>query len=166
MAASKKCATCENKFIGRAGAKYCSPTCRNRAYRARRSANRHAESVTVSATGGHSADARKLLDGLDAELKASAEQLGGSLVWTASEKAVLSLVADTIDRREALQRLFDEAEKVSALVRISGELRLLDAQISRLLKSISTEPDLPGPRRSVRSQKASKAALSRWNRGL
>lgn len=170
MVASKECATCENKFIGRGGAKYCSPACRNRAYRARRPANRrairHTQSVTVSLAGGeHCAEARELLDGLDAELKANAEQLGAALKWTAAEKVLLDLIASTVDRRQDLQRLFDEAEKPSALVRISGELRLLDAQISRLLKSISTEPTLPGPRRSVRSQKASKAALSRWNRG-
>lgn len=162
---SKQCVTCESEFTGGARSLYCSPACRQRAHRGRRGDDRNADRVTVTAAGGHCAEARQLLDGLDAELKANAARLGATLKWTAAERAVLDLIADTIDRRQDLKRLFDEAEKVSAQLRLSAEMRLLDAQVSRLLKSVSTEPDMSGPR-SRRSQKASKAALSRWNRGL
>lgn len=165
---SKQCASCKSAFIGRASATYCSPACRKRAYRANRPAKRPANrpaGVTVTAASGHCAEARELLGGLDAELKANAEHVGAALKWTAAERAVLDLIADTMDRRADLQRLFDGSEKVTARLRLSAELRLLDAQVSRLLKSVSTEPDLPGPQ-SRRSQKASKAAASRWRRGL
>ena len=41
----------------------------------------------------HSAEARKLLAALDAELAAASDRCGQKLVWTASESAVLGSIA-------------------------------------------------------------------------
>jgi hypothetical protein len=48
-----------------------------------------------------------------------------------------------------------------AKVKVSAELRLLEASIARLLKQISAEPPSP---RSLRSEKAARAVRARWER--
>jgi len=46
-------------------------------------------------------------------------------------------------------------------LKVSAELRPLEAQVARLLKQVRT--DMPAPP-SRKSMKASKAARTRWNR--
>ena len=53
----------------------------------------------------HSSDARHLLRELDAELLAVSNRTGRSLVWTPQDRAVLELIADTVDRRVDLAPL-------------------------------------------------------------
>ena len=44
-------------------------------------------------------EAQKVLEDLDADLARSATKLGKSLSWTAAEREVLKMIANTIDRQ-------------------------------------------------------------------
>lgn len=112
------------------------------------------------------AEARKLLRQLNADLAAAGQRSGRELEWSAQERAVLGLICDQTDRRVALADEYERADDARARVRLSAELRLLENSISRLLKGVST--DVPGgaPRRyeSQASRRAQHAALQRWGR--
>ena len=142
-AAMKQCSSCGNDFRGGSRAAYCSATCRQRARRARIGRNRDkgdTPPVTVAtATGVRSAQARAVLDGLDAELAANAEQLGQQLEWSAAERAIRDLIADTVDRRTDLLRLYRATDDGALMVKLSAELRLLETSLARLLKQVKTE---------------------------
>lgn len=107
------------------------------------------------------AQAQAVLDALDAELAANAEQMGQPLEWSAAERSVLDLIGDTIDRRTDLQARYSTCDDGSTRLKLAAELRLMEASLTRLLKQIKTElPAAP----SLRSRKASDAAKARWNR--
>lgn len=176
--AKKACASCGEGFLGRSGASYCSAACKQRAHRASRNANRNGSpsNVTVSAvvtqtsaTGqcvDHSAEALALLASLDAELRENSDDRGLSgedaLSWSAAERAVLELVADAVDRQVDLRARYLASPEDKARVKLSTELRLIETNIARLLKQVKT--DLPEPPSRI-SQKASRAAYVRWQRG-
>jgi len=170
-AAKRTCSTCGESFIGRAGAKFCGPACKQRAHRFRR-AIRNAPRVTVTvaaadAASAHTAPALALLAELDAELaeKSAALELVGDdrLYWSAAEEAVRELIACTVDRKLDLWRRYHATDDDKTRVKLSAEQRLLETSLARLLKSVNT--DLPiETRPSVRSQKASRAANARWHR--
>ena len=175
MAGSKRtCSSCGNRFIGRAGTAYCSAACRQRAHRSRGGASRNAR-VTPSVTAtqassvqrsGHSAEALAVLAALDEELAENAADhgliAGEQFGLSAAEEVVRGLVADAIDRKVDLQGRYEASQDDTARVKLSGELRLLEQSIARLLKQVKTElPAAP----SIRSQKASRAANARWRRG-
>ncbi len=105
--------------------------------------------------------AQALLDSLDADLAKQAERLGYPLVWTAAERAVLEMLATTVDRREDVARRYKSARDTKVAMRLSQEWRLLDAAIVRLLKQVETT--VPEPM-SPRSAKAQRAARARWDR--
>lgn len=173
--AKRTCSSCGNGFLGRAGAAYCSSACRQRARRSRRGdkCDNAAAAVTDTAVAtraprrkralaaGHCAQAVALLQRLDAELAENAKVLGKALKWSASETAILELVADTIDRRGELQRLYESAKDDKLRLKLAGELRLIEAALARLLAKIKT--DLPEPP-SKTSRKAAAAARVRWDR--
>ncbi|MGO9382391.1 MAG: hypothetical protein ACLP4W_09910 [Mycobacterium sp.] len=97
---------------------------------------------------------------LDKQLAKSAAASGRPLVWSAQETAILDLISTQIDRKFDLAADYALAGEMKTRVKISAELRLLEASIARLLKQISTET----PRQmSRRSQKAQAAAFARWN---
>jgi hypothetical protein len=108
----------------------------------------------------HSAPARKLLRALDDELAAAAERRGEPLEWTERDRAVLDLIAANTDRKVDLSARYTDAEDTKTRVKLSAELRLLEAALARLLRQIETEP----PVVSQRSAKARAAAHARWNR--
>ncbi|WP_156371224.1 hypothetical protein [Nocardia arizonensis] len=60
-----------------------------------------------------------------------------------------------------LSERYCEAEDTKTRVKLSAELRLLEAALARLLKQIDPEPVMTPARRSVQ---ASQAARSRWER--
>lgn len=169
--AAKTCASCGNSMIGRANARYCSATCRQRGHRSRKAENRDTDAVTVpsradlpvmeAAPAGHCAEAVALLAALDAELAENAQQLGQRLKWSASEAAILELAADIIDRRAELRGLYEVTRDLKGKLKISAELRLVEGALGRLLRQIKT--DLPTPP-SLTSQKARRAAHVRWAR--
>jgi transposase len=110
-----------------------------------------------------SAAAIKLLDELDDELASSAKRQGRELEWTAAEREHLAMIAETVDRREMLKAMFArwDTDDRKSIIQLSQEIRLCDAAVSRLLKSVNT--DEPPPM-SLTSIKARKAALARWDK--
>jgi hypothetical protein len=163
-ALKKSCPSCGNGMIGRSRAVYCSPACKQRAHRSRKGAG-----VTVAADstvprvgqlGGHSVDAVALLQAMDAELAENAKKLGRPLKWSAAERAILELAADTIDRRGELQSLYEATADAKLQLKIACELRLIEAALARLLAKIKTE--MPAPQSNV-SRKAAHAARVRWD---
>jgi hypothetical protein len=132
---------CGNRFIGHSRAKFCSQACRQRAHRSNRNANRnasHPPRVTVTAAApvaqtGRSAEALALIAALDDELLDSSEDAAGTLEWSAAERQIIESAADTLDRRAGLRRLYETTKDDKLRLKISGELRLLDALLARLL---------------------------------
>jgi hypothetical protein len=56
------------------------------------------------------AAARKVLRELNAELASASERSGTSLVWTAADNELLTLIADTIDRHTDLAAHYATAD--------------------------------------------------------
>ncbi|SPM43347.1 hypothetical protein RMCFA_4575 [Mycobacterium numidiamassiliense] len=110
----------------------------------------------------HCAESRRVRRDLDKQLAASAAASGRPLVWSAQDRVVLDLISTQIDRKNELFADRAVADDMKIRVKISAELRLLEASIARLLKQVSTEVPRPMSRRS---QKAQAAALTRWNHG-
>jgi uncharacterized protein YqeY len=108
-----------------------------------------------------SAEARKVLRELNAELSSTAVRTGQQLLWSAAEAQILELIASTLDRKCDLTRDYEQANTPALRVKLSGELRLLENSLARLLKQVQTE--VPAPMSSV-SRKAQKAANTRWDR--
>ncbi len=106
-------------------------------------------------------EARKIRRDLDKELESAAQRSGQNLVWSAQERAVLDLISDEIDRKVALFSAWEESTDAKVRVRLSGEMRLLEQSVSRLLKQIKT--DLPA-RPSNKTMRAQRAANTRWDR--
>lgn len=160
-AAKKKCASCGDGFIGRSNAAYCSPTCRQRAHRGRGTRKRHGRRNVSHLPTAHSAEAVALLDELDAELADNSAEQGRlePLVWSAAEQAVREAIACTVDRKVDLWARYHASDDDKMRVKLSGELRLLETSLARLLKSVSTDPPATP---SLRSEKASRAANMRW----
>jgi hypothetical protein len=102
-----------------------------------------------------------LLDELDVELADNSAERGElePLVWSAAEQAVREAIACTVDRKVDLWARYHASDDDKMRVKLSGELRLLETSLARLLKSVST--DLPATP-SLRSEKASRAANKRW----
>lgn len=122
---------------------------------------------TVGA-GEHSAEALALLAALNAEAAENAEARGedeladGEDDWSAAERAILEMIACAVDRKVDLTAQYARAADEPKLqIKLSGELRLLEANIARLLKQIKT--DLP-PAPTTTSRKAANAANVRWDR--
>ena len=108
-----------------------------------------------------SSEARKILRDLDKELDSAAQRSGQNFVWGAQERAVLGLIGDEIDRKEALLEAWRESTDPKVQCKLSAEARLLEQSIARLLKLIKT--DLPA-RPSNKTMMARRAANARWDR--
>ena len=109
-----------------------------------------------------SAEARKLLAEFTSYLAAASTRRGETLSFTPQEQAVLGLISAQIDRKCDLKRMYAKAaDDPKVLVKLSAELRLLEASIARLMKQVQV--DMP-MQQSPTSRKASKAARTRWNR--
>ena len=106
-----------------------------------------------------SAEARKWLRTLDDELAVARRVTGKPLQWDAHEQQIIGQICDQIDRKVQLLALYAKVEDPDQAVKLSGEARLLEQSIARLMKTIST--DVPAPR-SRRSEKAAAAANTRW----
>jgi hypothetical protein len=160
-AAKKNCASCGDGFIGRSNAAYCSPTCRQRAHRGRGTRKRNANRDVSHLPALHTAEAIALLEELDAELADNTAEQGlvEPLGWSAAEQAIRESIACTVDRKVDLWARYHASDDDKMRVKLSGELRLLETSLARLLKSVST--DLPAAP-SLRSEKASRAANRRW----
>jgi hypothetical protein len=109
----------------------------------------------------HSPEARRVKRELDKELAATAAASGRTLVWSAADRKLLALLASAIDRECDLRDAYAVAVEPKLRIKLSAELRLLEASIARLLRAVKT--DVPEPM-SRRSQKAQMAARARWSR--
>jgi hypothetical protein len=107
------------------------------------------------------AESRRVLRQLDEELAAASQATGKPLVWTAADRELLTLIADTIDRKVQLRREYEKTEGIHSRVRLSAEVRLLEGSLARLLKMVHT--DIPQPV-SATTRKAQHAARVRWDR--
>jgi hypothetical protein len=67
----------------------------------------------------HSIEAQRLLDELDAELAANGAAAGRSLGWSASERQIISMAADAIDRGVELAAAYAEAVDVKDKIKVS-----------------------------------------------
>uniref|UniRef100_UPI00389A8E9D hypothetical protein n=1 Tax=Mycobacterium sp. HUMS_1102779 TaxID=3383487 RepID=UPI00389A8E9D len=105
----------------------------------------------------------ELLRWLDEELAENSADRGlvDPLSWSAAERAVLEPIARNVDRQVDLWRRWCASDDDKVRVKLSAELRLLEASLPRLLRHVET--DLPQPR-SRASEKASRAARTRWSR--
>jgi len=110
---------------------------------------------------GHCAEARRVRRELDVQLAATAAASGRHLVWTPQDRVILGLIASSIDRKCDLQRDYSAASEPKIRVKVSAELRLLEAAVGRLIKQVKTDSPVPMSRRS---QKAQQAALVRWSK--
>lgn len=79
--------------------------------------------------------------------------------WSAAELVVLEMVMDAVDRKVDLHARYLASDEDKVRVKLSTEIRLLETNIARLLKQVST--DLPAPASRV-SEKARRAANVRW----
>lgn len=111
----------------------------------------------------HSADASRVRRELDKELAESAAVSGRELVWSAAETQVLELISAAIDRKVDLSRDYAAATEPNVRVKLSGEIRLTEGHVARLLKQVKT--DVPEPVSRV-SQKAQMAARTRWDKAV
>jgi hypothetical protein len=109
-----------------------------------------------------SAEARKVLRQWNAELASVGGALGEPLVWSAAEAELLELIASTIDRKCYLTTDYGKADSAGQRIALSGELRLVESQLARLLKQVYT--DVPVGKPSAPTMKARKAANARWDR--
>lgn len=106
-----------------------------------------------------SLEAKKMRRELDKQLAKVSSIVGQPASRTAAEEAVLGLSSDQIDREVELFEAYRAAPDQKVQVKLSGELRLLEASIARLLKQV--EPSRPAPE-SATTVKARRAAESRW----
>jgi hypothetical protein len=112
-------------------------------------------------TRSHTPQAKAVLKALNADLERSAKELHTELDWTAAETTTLELIADTVDRRVDVAKLYDAAVDPKMVVKFSAELRMLDGAITRLMKLVNT--DAPAPMNQTQL-KARRAVNVRWER--
>jgi hypothetical protein len=109
-----------------------------------------------------SVEARKLLAELDSYLAAVSRRHGRKVEFTPPEVAVVVMICDEIDRKAGLKRIYSKADTVKEKLKISTEIRLLEASISRMLRQLKVDmPTAP----SARTRKAQHAANVRWGTG-
>jgi hypothetical protein len=93
------------------------------------------------------------------------DETGVELAWDATELEIIGMIMAGIDRKVALNNDLDTATDTKTRLKLSGELRLTETHIARLLKQVRPEmppATVPSELTSARSGKARKAAHARW----
>jgi hypothetical protein len=111
----------------------------------------------------HCPEANRVRRQLDAELAAVSKRTGRTLEWGAAERETLSLITDALDRKADLAKMYATSHDAKVMVKLAGEIRLIESHVSRLLKTVKAEAPAPVSRTS---QKASAAARVRWDKEL
>lgn len=110
-----------------------------------------------------SAAGRRLFKAQNDALKRASIERGQSLLWSEAEEVALERAGETVDRAEAVKAILDGElageSRPAVVVKLSGELRLLDKLVVDLVARLN--PDGVGPVKSPRHQRA---AHSRWDR--
>ncbi len=105
---------------------------------------------------------KRLLRDMDAELKATGEDLGEQLEWSADERVMLERAAQAADRAEELRAEYNtEREgkaRSTALTRLSAEIRMLDRMTVDLVGRVNVGV---GP---AKNPAKVRAANARWRR--
>jgi hypothetical protein len=114
------------------------------------------------ATTPRSPEARKIVRGLRKELQQSASSAGVDLTFSAAEEALLTQIADILDRKHDLCADYAKADDVELRVKLSTEIRLLEGAAERLLRKVNTEAPTPAKSLSRVSKQAQRAADKRW----
>jgi hypothetical protein len=109
----------------------------------------------------HTPEAIRMLADLDVDLAAAGEATGDRLEWTTEELVAREALADTIARRARVAEIWATATDPKLVVKLSVELRQLDAAVMRLLKEINAEAPPP---ESLTTVKARNAVNVRWAR--
>ena len=108
-----------------------------------------------------SPQARKVLRELDKQLADAAAREGLKLVWSAQERAVLDLLASTLDRKAEFSQLYRDAEDPKLKLALGAELHLLEQSAARQLRTLKTDaPAVESPT----TVNARRAARTRWDR--
>ena len=102
-----------------------------------------------------------MLADLDADLAAAGGATGDRLEWTTEELVAREALADTIARRARVAEIWATATDPKLVVKLSVELRQLDAAVMRPLKEINAEAPPP---ESLTTVKARNAVNVRWAR--
>lgn len=98
------------------------------------------------------------------QLDAVGRATGQPMQWTPEESAVIDMIQDVYDRKTALEQRLVDATDDKALVKLSGEIRLLESHAARLLKQIRIPVPKASAAESRRSISARRAANARWNK--
>lgn len=112
-----------------------------------------------------SVGARKVLRELDKELAAVSARTGITMRWSPQEEAVLTLIADQIDRKVELFGEYQLAVDAKDKARLSAEVRLLENSIARMLKTMHIDEPTPPRYESQATKHARTAAMKRWHPG-
>jgi hypothetical protein len=91
------------------------------------------------------------------------EGLPSGIVWTAKERAVLTLIEQSADRIAVLKTLLDAEmakPEVAAhrVCELAGEIRMSESSVAKLVSGL--DPEMVVAAKSVRHQDAARA---RWN---
>ena len=121
---------------------------------------RHTGAVLAASTGATLAELMARLGHSTAEA-AMRYQHAAADRDRAVAAAMSELIQAGIDRNCDLQRDYADAADAKMRLKLSAELRLVEAQLARLVKQVNT--DVPAPT-SLRSVKAQRAALARWSK--
>jgi hypothetical protein len=80
-------------------------------------------------------------DGMNRELERVAAIVGSDLAWSPGELGILGTIEADLDRRAALEAALAECDDIgsSRALKLSSEIRLLGAQISRLTRTIQAQ---------------------------
>jgi hypothetical protein len=106
--------------------------------------------------------AKRFLAALDAELAENATSSGRELSWSAHDLQIRDLIGDALTRKSDLQAVYDRSPDDPKLrIKLSTEMRLLEANVGRLLRQIGTEAPQPETRTTQRNRAA---ANIRWER--
>ncbi|WP_139361775.1 hypothetical protein [Mycobacterium sp. 96-892] len=106
-----------------------------------------------------SAEARRIMRELERELESASQRANKKLSFTATERATLDLICANLDRISDLNEAYLEATEVKVRIKLSTEMRLLEASAARMLKGFKT--DLPGAE-TQKTRSARRAADIRW----
>jgi len=117
----------------------------------------------------NSKEANRFRREIDKELIQAGLNSGRDLVWSAGEVQLIGMIMAAINRKCELQALYAETEKETTAetekettkVKLSAEIRLLEAAIRVSIREIKT--DVPEPK-SLKSIKAAAAANARWSK--
>lgn len=107
-------------------------------------------------------EARRIRRELQRQLDAVSRATGQPMQWTPEETAVIDMICDCYDRKTELKQRLADATEDKALVKLAGEIRLIESHAARLLKQIRVP--VPTRQESRRTTRARQAANARWNK--